>query len=229
MLVVAPADRARDRAGAASRLAGRRRHLRGADRPAPARSDADLAACEADIAGWLAYQRRPVRALGPRRPFTAFVWGPGGAWSTTGPPPRRSAPSSTRCSTAGSGGASSRPGPATAGSTRRGPAGRPPAAGRRRARFADERARPRRAAGRALPAAPVEPLHPGRVLPGGRPALRRAGPPPRRRRPAALGHGAWYRANAGGLVTTDGLAGPPRPAGPASTSAPGGPLRPRPE
>ena len=114
---------------------------------------------------------------------------PGGAWSTTGPPRHRSAPSSTRCSIRGSAGGSSRPGPATVGSMRRGPAGPPPAAGSRSPGSPTDELDPRPAAGPPVPAPSVEPPHPDRVLSGGLEVLRRHCPPRRRPEPAALRHG----------------------------------------
>ena len=129
----------------------------------------------------------------------------GGVWSTTGPPRLRSGRSSTRCFTAGSAGASSRPRPLTAGSTRPGPPGRPP-----RAAPSSPASMPRSCRctnpGRALPPTPVGTAHTRRRLHRWRPPLRRLaflfGGPDRLRTAMA----EWYQANAGRSVTTDGLA-----------------------
>ena len=66
--------------------------------------DADLAACEADIKSWLALHAAPGTGPGSTAtPSGRSCGATGGAWSTTGRPRRRCRPSSTRCSTAGSG------------------------------------------------------------------------------------------------------------------------------
>jgi hypothetical protein len=75
MLVLAPADQVEQRASAVA-IPGRAEPLRLISARA-ADVDADLAACEADIAAWLVYLAARYGPWVHGDTFTTFVWGPG--------------------------------------------------------------------------------------------------------------------------------------------------------